>query len=226
MTSEELVTRIKQHVGNRASSTISRSWYLDRLQDAYQDLTTFNLPLPNGGMRPLRFNELYDVNETTLSSSMDPNFKAWTSTTWSMIGLYDLDNDRPIDEKPLRHLLRQDPEQTGRVLMWAPYGHDGSEGYLVWPIPSSDLNVREYIYKRAETLTDSSSSTPVIPSDWHAALHVLGGHKAAHLLNIPDLATTLANEFLAIVRSKRLPREESQRSRRSIHVGQRSYAWR
>ena len=222
LTGAELITLTKQHVGNRASSSLDRDWYLARVQDAYQDLTTLSIPLPSGGRRAIRFDELYDTNNVTLSSAMDPNFQAHQSDTWSMIGLRDLTTGRDVRQKPLRMLLRDDPTASGSLLRWAPYGISGVPGYLLWKIPTSDLSVRESVYKTAEALADGAVE-PVIPSDWHEAVHILAGSKAAHLLNIPDLGTSLAGTFVQTIQGKRLPREESQRQRRTMMIGTRSY---
>lgn len=219
---EDLITLTKQHVGNRASVNVDRDWYLVRVQDAYQDLTTLSVPLPQGGRRVVRFDELYDTNDVVLPSAMTSNFQASQSDTWSMIALYDLDNNRDICNKPLRMLLRDNPTSTGRVLRWAAYAKDGVAGYLLWKIPSSDLNVRESVYKRAETLADDSTE-PVIPDDWHECIHIIAGSKAARLLNLPDLSTRLSSDAINMIQAKRLPREESQRQRRTMMIGARSY---
>lgn len=207
MTTDEIVDRTQQHVGNRASTTLDDGFYLDRVNEGYRDLASYSVRDQKDNItRHVQFNELNDTNERTILSTITNNFIANPSDTYSVLAIRDKTTNRPINRKPLRRLLRSDATEVGNILIWSPYGKAAVAGYLIWQLPKADTDIIEYIYKFPETLV-AGTGVPVIPETWHPAIHLLAGQRAALLLGLPDLSKELAAQTSDFINKRALPSE-------------------
>jgi hypothetical protein len=214
MTSEALIVRIQQHAGNRAAPSGESTFYVDRLNEAYNWVTTYR----RAG-RALKFFEFYDRLDRVLGASPADNFYAFSAGVRQLEALYDETNGREIPRKSARSLMRRNLNDTGDPTMWVPYGAGNAAGYMVYPQPASSISVVEYNYMYAETLADDATE-PVIPEEWHRAIHLAGGALTAEQFGMPDEANGLWNQAHTFIDTHRTPVEETgDGGLRQIHVG-------
>jgi len=214
MTPDELITLTQQHVGNRSSATITDAWYLARVQSGYNRLATFQGYVQRPGQkqpqfRRVRFYELQHEIERTISSSLTNNFVANSTGVYSVDGLWNNTDGVRIDGWPHRKMMTVDKTATGYLRYWCPDGKSNTQGYRVYKIPTSDVTVTEYVYNLPETLSEGGSA-PVIPSEWHTAIHLAAGAEAAELLRMPDQSMALEQRFLAFIAERKSPYEEAK----------------
>lgn len=218
MTPDELILRIKQHTGNRTSAgptlVIDDDWYAARLNDGYKHVATFQGMVSRPGIRQpqfrvLRFVELEDRIERTINSGLSDNFIANSTGVFAVYGLWDQTNKRPIRIRSKRRLMEKDPTDSGDIQIWAPMGDGGVAGYRIWKVPDASTTIHEHVYNYPETLT-AGGSDPVIPENWHEAVHLAGGMIACGLLQMDDQSARLQTELHTMIATHRTPVEEAR----------------
>ena len=220
MTRLEMQTRLKQALGNRASTvgvTIDDTWYNDRLLEGYQALLTMQGPTTGpsrgGGMyrRVLRFPEM----ETRVSTSLDidtDNFVANASGTLLVLDIFDRDHDRPVSRPSEHNFKLRDPDETGIPREWYPAYEAGVSGIRVWPYPSTadeEIDVYLDVVTDPETTFTSDSSVPRIEPVWHMAIVYKAAELGADLLEWPERAQEMSGKFDNYV-ARQLSRHEQQ----------------
>lgn len=212
MTTDELVDRTQQLLGNRSSTVLSDAYYLDRVNEAYQWLSTFDDRI-QGRKRSIRFNELEDQISRTLAASPTTNFVANSANVFSVIALWDTTNARAIERKGSRRLARQNPALEGRILMWSPAGSNESgtrvAGYRIWKKPDVSTAIIETVYLNAEALV-AAGVGPVIPSIWHTPIYIKAAAITANLEGLPDEAAKFNAAAIQATRELRLPSDDAQ----------------
>lgn len=217
MTGQELVDQAKLHNNQVVTTTYDDAWYLDRVNDAYRWITTYRNPQTG---KKLRYRELYDVLDRTLSASPSRNFVANQSSVHAVHSIYDVTNLTLIPEKSPTTIERRDPTALGTIIMWAPAGDDGSDGYLIWRRNEDAVDIRESVYKIPTALTLLTS--PVIPERWHELIAIDAGRRAARLSNNFQLSALLKAELLDEIESSVSPLEEAGRNGARYHfIGRR-----
>lgn len=182
LTYEDLLALTKQAVGGRTGGLLTDAWYGDRINSGYARLATFQGPVQAPGMsqpqmRVVRFFELYQNDDRTISTGLTTNFIVPIATADRIVALdniYDLTNERELRRKARRYMNRRNPAATGTPREWAP-GGDNGPGYYIYPIPGTSgdvVSVRETTYQYPDELT--AGETPVIPAAWHAAIWKIG----------------------------------------------------
>lgn len=207
MTGAQLVTEIKRHVGNRASTEFDTTWFVERLNEAYQRLAVFRDPETG---RVLRFPQFFDRKKArVIAAAPADNFVANQANVYAMLGIWNVTDGREVKRKSQRALLRRDPADAGPILHWAPYGQGNAAGYLIWKKPTVNTTIDEFVYNYPETLANNATA-PIIDADWHECIHLIGGSLAAGLMDMYDKQSQLAARALAFVRSHPTPGEEVQ----------------
>ena len=239
-TRAQLVTLTKQLAGNRTNaSSLTDTWYQDRVTSGYRRLCTFQGAVQSPGLRQpqqrkLGFFELQDRQARTLDSTLTSNFVTPSPATdvVTVVDVYDRTNNRGLDRRALRELRTRDPEATGRPRTWCPTGQGGVVGYYIDHIPTSLLTtvdaiaVYEYVYKYPTALA-SDSTTPIIPDVWHIAIVFAAASEAAMLLDMPEKHLELEGKFIGYIAERKSPIEESAHSglagsRRFTPIGMRT----
>lgn len=238
MTLGDLRTLVKQLLGQRVISTVNdTTWYNDRVNAAYRRLSTFQGYVTAPGLkqpaqRILRFHELENMTARTLNVAAFPlstNFvQPSVANVYTVMDVYDRDNDRWLQRVPVKYMRRLDPDETGTPLRWTP-GGDGANtaqavGYYVHPKPtagsSEEIAVYEYTY-RYPTALSTDGNSPVIPEVWHPAIAYAAASEGALLLDWRDRHADMEQRFMAYVAERKSPYEEGAYSggRRYMQVG-------
>lgn len=233
MNLSQLRTLTKQALGNRVITTDSDGWYTDRVNSAYARIALFNGPTKVPGrreprMRTLRFFELMDAVDNSITDALTDNFVTPTSTQtrlFAVTDVYDLTNDRYLNRPARRRLRRLNPDATGIPTEWVPDGVGGVTGYRIYPRPSQsseEIDVREYVYLYPDVLT-GDGDTPVIPLNWHPPIWMAAASEGAKLLDWPEKATEMEGLFMDFLAGNKTPVEESAYSggKRWFNVGAR-----
>ena len=221
LTKADLRTLTKQLVGNRTSTTVTDSWYDDRVTSGYRRLCTFQGTVNSPGlrqpqMRRLGFFELQDRQARTLDTTLTSNFITPSPATnvVTVTDIYDRTHDRGLDRRALRELRTRNPDATGIPRTWCPAGQGGVVGYYVNQVPAvtaDNINVYESVYKYPAILA-TDGAVPVIPDVWHIAIAYGAASEAAMLLDIPEKHTELEGKFIGFIAERKSPIEESARS--------------
>jgi hypothetical protein len=219
LTLTELIALTKQALGGRATGLLNDAWYTSRINSAYARLTTFQGMVQAPGMRKpqhraVRFFELYEDDDRDITAAIvtTSNFITPTATSAQVVyvdNVYDLDNDRPLARKSVRHLNRRNPQETGTPQIWCP-GGKGATGYYIYPIPSTsseEIAVRERTYQYPAVLT--GADVPVIPAAWHTAIWYAAVAEGAALLDWVEKAEEYEGKFIQFIAERRSPVEES-----------------
>lgn len=221
LTKANLRTLAKQLVGNRASATITDSWYDDRVYSGYRRLCTFQGTVNSPGlrqpqMRRLGFFELQDRQARALDTTLTSNFVTPSPATdiVTVTDVFDRTHDRGLDRRSLRELRTRDPDKNGIPRTWCPVGQGGVIGYYVNQVPlvsTDNINVYEYVYKYPAALA-TDGTIPVIPDVWHIAIAYAAASEAALLMDISEKHTELEGKFISYIAERKSPIEESAHS--------------
>ncbi len=221
MTLAELRTALTQAMGGVTITTSTdATWKNDRINNGYDRLATFQGEVkdpaaPRRQFRVLRFFELIDVTERSLSTSLTSNFVtpsiASTRKVHSVQDIYDKTNKRILSRKPMNKARRWNPDEDGKPREWAPAGESGAIGYYIRPRPQvsgDDITVREITYLRPALLS-ADTDEPVIPRDWHIAILYAAAEEAGMLLEQDKMVEKFGAKFIQYIAERRSPAEEA-----------------
>lgn len=232
MTKAELRTRTKQAVGNRTSTTVTDTWYDERVLNAYKQLVTYQGQVSRpGGRQPqfriLRFPQLEDRLTRSLTSALTSNFVANQTAVELVDDIFDRTTNRGMDRESERRIRQLDPDEVGIPRRWEPASEGGVDGYYIWPRPNAaehNIDVYEYVVLTPVLVADGDS--PLIPAEWHQAITYLAASEAAALFDMSEKSGEMRQNFMGVVSSLQAPNELRAAAglagnRRRIRVGQR-----
>lgn len=202
MTGAELVTRIKQHLGNRDAPTGESTWYVDRMNDGYRWLHAFK----NEGRR-LKFPEFYDIKSRTIGASPSDNFEPLQSGVFAVLGLFNVTDGVNVQIEPFRSFIKRKKTNTGRINKWTPFGQGNVRGYLVNNLVTVSTSLNEYVYNQPETLANDAVA-PIIDPAWHRVIHLIGGAIGAEMFSIDAKSAQLFQLATAEIKLHATPDEE------------------
>lgn len=227
MTKAQLRTLLKQTLGNITSTSVTDSWYDDRVLSGYRQLVTFHGPVagPPPQYRVLRFPSMEDRLSRTIDSSFTENFIPIQATVAVVIDVFDRTNNRALDPMNDTDVRRLDPDEAGTPRLWRFGGKADSLGYYIWPRPTlaaHAISVYEQVIK--EPVFTSDGDSPKLPAEWHVAIIYLAAAEGARLLDWSDKAAEMDGQFVSFVATRLSPGERSViaakgGSRRNIRIG-------
>lgn len=235
LTTVELLALTKQSLGGRNSGLMTDAWYVDRINNAYSRLCTFQgIVMAPAMRRPkfrvIRFHELYDDADYNIVAGAADNFISVPNgtTEGSVVyvdNVYDLTNNRPLDRKSLRYTLDRNPDDFGIPRSWCPTGSRGATGYFVHPRPEDSgdailVRHRTYNYPQ-ELIATALVVDPIIPPPWHAGIWIAAAAEAAAIIDWPEKSAELEQMFMKFLAERRSPVEEAGAAggRRHFTVG-------